>query len=31
MDFILIYSIVIAIIFLVWLVFIARMYNKMDE
>ena len=31
MDFILIYSIVIALIFLVWLVFIARMYNKMDE
>ncbi len=31
MDFILIYSIIIAIIFLVWLVFVARMYNKMDE
>ncbi len=31
MDFILIYSIVVALIFLVWLVFIARMYNKMKE
>ncbi len=31
MDFILIYSIVVALIFLVWLVFIARMYNKMNE
>ncbi len=31
MDFILIYSIIVALIFLVWLVFIARMYNKMDE
>lgn len=31
MDFILIYSIIVALIFLVWLVFIARMYNKMDK
>lgn len=31
MDFILIYSIIVALIFLLWLVFIARMYNKMDK
>ena len=31
MDFILIYSIVVAIIFVVWLFFIVRMYNEMDK
>jgi len=31
MDFILIYSIVVAIIFVIWLLFIVRMYNEMDK
>ena len=31
MDFILIYSIVVAIIFVIWLFFVVRMYNEMDK
>ncbi len=31
MDFVLVYSILVAIIFLVWLVFVARMYRKMND
>lgn len=31
MEFIFVYSVVVTLIFLVWLVFVARMYNKMDE
>jgi hypothetical protein len=31
MDFILIYSIVVAIIFVVWMLFVVRMYNEMDK
>ena len=31
MDFILAYSIIVALIFIVWLVFVARMYHKMKE
>lgn len=31
MDFILIYSIVVAIIFAIWMVFVVRMYNEMDK
>ena len=31
MEFILGYSVIVALIFLVWLVFVARMYNKMDK
>ena len=31
MDFILIYSIVVGIIFVVWLLFVVRMYNEMDK
>ena len=31
MDFILIYSIVVGIIFVIWLLFVVRMYNEMDK
>jgi len=31
MDFILIYSIIVAIIFVIWLFFVVRMYNEMDK
>ena len=31
MDFILVYSIIVALIFLVWLVFIAKMYGKIKK
>ena len=31
MDFILGYSIIVALIFIVWLVFVARMYDKMKK
>lgn len=31
MDFILVYSIIIAVIFIVWFVFVAKMYKKMRK
>lgn len=31
MDFILIYSIVVAFIFVIWMLFVVKMYNEMDK
>lgn len=31
MEFILIYSIIVSIIFLIWILFVIRMYNKLNE
>lgn len=31
MDFILLYSIIVGIIFFIWLVFVVRMYNEMNK
>lgn len=31
MEFILIYSIIVAIFFVIWILFIIRMYNKLDD
>ena len=31
MDFILVYSVVVALIFLVWLLFVIRMYGKLGD
>ena len=31
MEFILIYSIIVSIFFVIWILFIIRMYNKLDE
>ncbi len=31
MEFILIYSIIVAIFFIVWLIFVIRMYNKLKD
>jgi len=31
MDFILLYSIIVGIIFLIWLVFVVRMYHEMNK
>jgi len=31
MEFILIYSIVVSVIFMIWILFVIRMYNKLNE
>ena len=31
MDFILVYSIVVTVIFLIWLLFVIRMYGKLED
>ena len=31
MDFILVYSVIVALIFLVWLLFVIRMYGKLED
>ena len=31
MEFILIYSIIVAVIFMIWIIFVIRMYNKLND
>ena len=31
MDFILVYSVIVAVIFLMWLLFVIRMYGKLED